>query len=61
MNNEKAKNAKQEGEKFRIREPHIVKLIWKIHEAARGKWSVVTTLRRATCQVSLEKSWTSLK
>ena len=39
MNNEKAKNAKREGEKLRIREPHSVKrsmnLVWKIHIVAR--------------------------
>jgi hypothetical protein len=41
MSNEKAKNAKRGGEKLRIQKLHIpkriMKLVWKIHEVARGK------------------------
>lgn len=57
LGNEKARNAKQGGEKLRIQE----QLVWNIHEAARGKRSTIMTLRCATCQIGVEEPWTSLE
>ena len=39
MNNEKAKNVKQQGEKLRIQKPSSATIFmnWKIHEVARGR------------------------
>jgi hypothetical protein len=41
MNNEKTKDTKGGGKKLRIRKPQsariFMKLVWKIHEVARGK------------------------
>ena len=41
MSNEKTKNVKQGGGKLGIQKPHsatrFMKLVWKIHEVARGK------------------------
>ena len=52
--------AKQEGEKGRIRKPQtanwFMKIIWKIHEVARGKGPLSWKLRCPTCQISLKKT-----
>jgi hypothetical protein len=37
-----------------------MKLVWKIHEIARGKGPLSLKLRCATCPIGLEESWSNL-
>ena len=66
MNNEKAKNVKQEGEKLRKSkyENHKVqKDLWNCFERSTKflEMSTIMKLTCGTCRVGLEESWTNLE
>ena len=68
MNNEKAKNAKQGCKKLRsweyenhISAKQFLKLVWKIHEVARGKGLLSWNWGVPLCEDSLEELWTNLE
>jgi len=62
MNKNKTKNAKGGGKNQEVEntkttkyEKNIMRLVWRIHEVARGKRFIIMKLRRATRKVNWRK------
>ena len=39
--------------RIRNRAKIFMKLVWKIHEGAKGKWFALMKLRHATCEIRI--------